>query len=200
VSTDPTPQQPSQQTQPSQQPQHVHPDLRPAEHGEAEQLDPANEQDLWQGRQSMKTMYPTFVLWLFVALIGVGLATYQWGGAGFGWGSLIAIILLILLVMRTLWRIASTSYRITTQRLFIRRGILNQSVDQTELLRIDDVKMTQSLLERMLGIGSVEVSSSDRSDGFLKLRGIAEPATVAEHIRRHTRMVQGKRTLFMESL
>jgi uncharacterized membrane protein YdbT with pleckstrin-like domain len=189
---------------PSSQPPESQPpldaDLRPARPDEAEQLDPANEKDLWQGRQSMKTMYPTLVFWLLLVLIVVGFSSYQWAWTGFNWSAIVMVILLILLVSRTLWKIAATSYRITTQRLFIRRGILSQSVDQTELLRVDDVKMTQSLLERVLGIGSVEISSSDRSDGFLALRGIAEPATVAEHIRRHTRMVQGKRTLFMESL
>ena len=201
MSTDPNPQQQPQQSQQPRRPQSdPDPHLRPADGDEAEQLDPANEKDLWQGRQSFKTMYPTFALWFFVASVSVGFATYQWGATALGWGALIAVILLILLVVRTLWRIASTSYRITTQRLFIRRGILTQSVDQTELLRVDDVKMTQTLLERMLGIGSVEVSSSDRSDSNLKLHGIAEPAAVTEHIRRHTRMVQGKRTLFMESL
>lgn len=148
----------------------------------------------------MKTMYPTLAFWLLLVVIVVGFSSYQWAWTGFQWSAMAMVLLLILMLSRTLWKIAATSYRITTQRLFIRRGILSQSVDQTELLRVDDVKMTQSLLERVLGIGTVEISSSDRSDGFLSLRGIAEPATVAEHIRRHTRMVQGKRTLFMESL
>lgn len=200
MSTDPTPQPQTSQPQPDAPQAPPDHDLRPADRGEAEQLDPANEQDLWQGRQSFKTMYPTFVLWFVVAAVVVGLSIYQWSTAGAGWSLGAMVVVLLLMVMRTLWRIASTSYRITTQRLFIRRGILTQTVDQTELLRVDDVKMKQTLLERVLGIGSVDVSSSDRSDGFLTLSGIAEPAKVAEHIRRHTRMVQGKRTLFMESL
>lgn len=174
--------------------------LEPSSHDDGEHLDPKNEQDLWQGRQSMKTLYPTLALWLLMA-IAIIVACATLGGVSAAlWGAGGSVILLLLLISRLLWRIAATSYRITTQRLFIRRGILTQSVDQTELLRVDDVKMTQTLLERMLGIGSVEVASNDRSDGFLTLRGIADPATVAEHIRRHTRMVQGKRTLFMESL
>jgi hypothetical protein len=72
-------------------------------------------------------------------------------------------------------------------------------VDQTELLRVDDVKMRQSLLQRILNIGNIEVISSDRTDEHLQITNVAEPAQVTEHIRRHTRMLQ-RRTLFMEQL
>ena len=162
-------------------------------------LDPRNEQDLWQGRQSWKTTYPTLFVWgLVTAIVAIGLGMWQGGTA-----ALIAVgvgvVVMIFMVARIAYSIFSHSYRITTQRLFIRRGILTQTVDQTELLRVDDVKMTQTLLERMLGLGTVEVFSSDRTDTSLMITGIAEPAQVAEHIRRHTRTLQ-KRTLFMENL
>lgn len=165
-----------------------------------EPLDPAHEKDLWHGRESWKSLYPPLVLWALVtiaALFGVGYFSDGWQPLYITFG--VMVLLLLVLLVRTGYRILSTSYRITTQRLFLRRGIISQTVDQTELLRVDDVQMKRSLLDRLLGTGNVQVISSDRTDSDITIKGVEDPATVAEHIRRHTRSVQ-KRTLFMEQL
>ncbi|MBU0641018.1 MAG: PH domain-containing protein [Planctomycetes bacterium] len=175
-------------------------ELESAAHPPASQLDPAAEEELWEGRPSWRSAYPTLALWLIVTLIAtialgvlirksaVTLSTLGVCGA-----------LLVVVAGRAAWGVWHLSYRITTQRLFVRRGILSRTVDQTELLRVDDVRTRQSLVERILGIGQVEVLSSDRSDDELVLRSIENPEAVAEHIRRHTRSLQ-RRTLFMEQL
>ncbi len=163
-------------------------------------LDPRSERDLWQGRQSWKTTYPTVFVWTVVTILAIILVAVwqkEWTGPLIAAG--VGVLIMLAMLARTAYSIFSNSYRITTQRLFIRRGILTQTVNQTELLRVDDVKMTQTLLERVLGIGTVDVLSSDRTDASIRIVGVAEPAQVAEHIRRHTRTLQ-KRTLFMENL
>ena len=162
-------------------------------------LDPATERDLWHGRASWKGIYPPAILLLLAAIVVSGVLLYYGQSKWVVTALLTALALLLVLLVRHAWRVWQTSYRITTQRLFIRRGILHQTVDQTELLRIDDVRMRQTLLQRALGIGDVDISSSDRSDAKVTLAGIDDPPVVTEHIRRHTRMVQ-KRTLFMEQL
>jgi len=162
-------------------------------------LDPVTERDLWHGRASWKGIYPPAILLLLAAIVVCGVLLYYGQSKWVVTALLTALALLLVLLARHAWHVWQTSYRITTQRLFIRRGILRQTVDQTELLRVDDVRMRQTLLQRALGIGDVDISSSDRSDAKVTLVGIDEPPIVAEHIRRHTRTVQ-KRTLFMEQL
>jgi uncharacterized membrane protein YdbT with pleckstrin-like domain len=164
------------------------------------QLDPATEEDLWSGRASWKSLVPTLLLWLVITLVvTIGIQVIFGRAPATLTALALCAALLLFLLVRAAWRIWSLSYRLTTQRLFIRRGILTQTVDQTELLRIDDVRMRQTLIQRLLGIGQVEVISSDRSDAALVLRDILAPEVVGEHIRRHTRTVQ-RRTLFMEQL
>jgi membrane protein YdbS with pleckstrin-like domain len=163
------------------------------------QLDPQNEKDLWTGRTSWKEVYPNLLLWLLVTagvIIAVG-AIWTWQ---YSWWMLsVAAVLLVLMVGRHGYRVLSIHYKLTTQRLFIRRGIFSQTVDQTELLRVDDVKIKQSLIDRMLTIGTVEMISSDRTDANLFIRDVENPEAIAEFIRRHTRLLQ-RRTLFMEQL
>lgn len=189
-----------EETQPTPQPTPQEELTRRGTPDEDHALDPKNERDLWQGRQSWKTAYPALALWIVViaaAAVLIGLvvktALSVWITLGVG------AVVLLLILLRTAYQVMSRSYRITTQRLFLRMGILSQTVDQAELLRVEDVKMRQTLLERMLGIGTVEVFSSDRSDARVEMRGVDQPAQVAEHIRQHTRILQ-KRTLFMEQL
>ncbi|MCG3126120.1 MAG: hypothetical protein CHACPFDD_00950 [Phycisphaerae bacterium] len=163
------------------------------------QLDPATEKDLWQGRASWKSLYPLLALWLVLVLAAIILLGLYSSGRAALYALYVGLILLAPLLVVGVLRVWGLSYKLTTQRLFIRRGILTQTVDQTELMRVDDVKIRQTLLERVLRIGLVEVSSSDRTDAKLSIRHIDDPETVAEHVRRHTRTVQ-RRTVFMEQL
>lgn len=163
-------------------------------------MDPSTEKEMWTGRSSWRAIYPTvLVSILAIAAIAVLVHVFMKNNAVTLTVVGIGAAVLLILAARTAWGIWSTSYRLTTQRLFIRRGIFSQTVDQTELLRVDDVRVRQSLLQRMLGIGEVEMMSSDTSDKDLRIRDVENPEVIAEHIRRHTRTVQ-KRTLFMEQI
>src|SRR3712207_2652847 len=64
---------------------------------------------------------------------------------------LIALILLVGHVKRT-----ATDYVITTQRLYIRRGILAKREQQTRIDRVQNINTEQSLLERILRVGTVD--------------------------------------------
>jgi membrane protein YdbS with pleckstrin-like domain len=167
----------------------------------AEMLDPSQEKDLWHGRESWKAAYPPLALVILATIAAAVASKLIWPATWYpvGWVLLAGLLVAVFVLFRGGWKVASSSYRITTQRLFIRRGVLSQSVDQTELLRVDDVKMRQSLLQRVLNIGDIEVISSDRTDAHIKITNVADPAQVTEYIRRHTRMLQ-RRTLFMEQL
>jgi uncharacterized membrane protein YdbT with pleckstrin-like domain len=74
-------------------------------------------------------------------------------------------------------------YRLTNQRLFVRTGFIKRKVDELELYRVKDVKVNQSLLQRILGFGSITVLSSDDSTPELTLIGILNPEEVKETIR-----------------
>lgn len=162
--------------------------------------DPAAEEPVWQGRPSWRQFAGHWFVWL----LGSGVAVYlayvvtwepKWKVA-FG---AIGVVALIMLVQQAL-RIYSIRYRLTTQRIFFDRGILSLTTDQTELVRVDDVRIKRSLIDRILGTGTVEVTSSDTSDKSTRLTGIDDPSRVSEEIRRHTRIVRARQTLFVENV
>ena len=91
----------------------------------------------------------------------------------------IAIILLLVAWVR----VSSTKYRITTQRLFKRTGLIARNEEEIELFRIRDVKLNQGIIQRLFGIGNVVVVSSDATSPLLLIKGVSEPENVKETLR-----------------
>ena len=76
------------------------------------------------------------------------------------------------------------SYVVTTERVRIFRGLLSRTVENLELVRLQDVDYRQGISERMLNIGDVTLRSADPSNAVLELRNVANPEQVQEIIRR----------------
>jgi len=78
-----------------------------------------------------------------------------------------------------------TLYTITTSRINIRTGILSKREASTSLDRIQNVTITQDLLDRILKTGTVDfdTASMDSSDTF-RFFGINSPQAVREKIAR----------------
>ncbi len=61
----------------------------------------------------------------------------------------------------------NTRYTLTDERLKITSGLLTKKVDEIELFRIKDTKVTQTFLERLVGIGTISVISSDETENVI---------------------------------
>lgn len=56
-----------------------------------------------------------------------------------------------------------TRYRLSEDRLFCEKGFLNLKSDEVLLYRVQDLELTMSLGQRIFGVGTVCVHSSDKS-------------------------------------
>ena len=139
---------------------------------------------------------------IFIGL-GVGLALR---GQDFSWPRWVALVPLALgaLLLLLVWmRVKSCSYRLTTQRLFVRRGWLSKHQNELELYRVKDVVVDQGLLPRLLGYGTITVLADDDSTPTVALARVSRPIKVKELIRtqyRAARQREGVRpTEFLQS-
>ena len=124
----------------------------------------------------------------------------------FSWPRWVALVPLALgvLVLVLLWiRVKSSSYRLTDQRLFVRRGWLAKHVNELELYRVKDVLVDQKVLQRLLGYGTITVLAADDTTPEVHLVGISRPTTVKEMIRTQYRAARQRErvhpTEFMQS-
>jgi uncharacterized membrane protein YdbT with pleckstrin-like domain len=80
-----------------------------------------------------------------------------------GWGTLALCLVGVgfLIVLYKWMENVCTLYELTDQRLIIRSGIFSKSIDEIELYRVKDVRMTYSLIGGWAGIGTIVLTSSD---------------------------------------
>ena len=73
-----------------------------------------------------------------------------------------------------------TKYELTDQKLIINKGFLNVSEEEVRLYRFVDVTMTQTLGQRILGVGNLHCETNDRSSGNFVIELIKNPRQVKE--------------------
>ena len=75
-----------------------------------------------------------------------------------------------------------TRYMLSDDRLFISVGFLNIKDDEILLYRVRDIDTNRNLWQRIFGVGTVTVVSSDKTMPNLVLKNIKDPVMVKELI------------------
>nr|WP_282580507.1 PH domain-containing protein [Sphingomonas faeni] len=126
-------------------------------------------------------------------------------GSFAGWGTMLTCLAGVgFVIIGVRWlKNRSTSYEITDQRLIIKRGILFKTIDEIELYRIKDVRLGYSLLNQITDIGTIILTSSDRTTagGEFTLRDIPMARDRREGLRKlvdRARQRRGVRELDVE--
>ena len=86
-----------------------------------------------------------------------------------------------------LFKRMSTTYMVSTQRLYIRRGLLSKRMQQTRIDRVQNVNTDQSLRDRMLRVGTVDFDTAGSDDSEFRFVGIANPTEVVAAVDRAQR-------------
>ena len=86
--------------------------------------------------------------------------------------------------------ISFTRYSLSEDRLFISVGFLNIKDDEVLLYRVRDIDTSRSLWQRIFGVGTITVVSSDKTMPNLVLKNVKDPVFVKELI--HTQVEEMK--------
>ena len=193
-------------TAPPQHAGHEHVPLEGMPGGDGAPMDTGAEAEIWVGRTHWKHFAGRLIVWgvcnvALAVIVGWVASRVDWLGFTGAFWAIAGVVVVsgIFVVGRVVLAVLGHRYRLTSQRLFIERGILSRSVDQTELIRVDDVRLHKSFLNRVFGLGSVGIVSTDTSDREVVIEGIREAEKVAEAIRTHMRLMR-RRSLFVENL
>lgn len=93
--------------------------------------------------------------------------------------------------IKTLWQdrkrhlglpLSFTRYQLSEDRIFCIKGFLNIHEEEVLLYRVRDMELRMSLGQRIFGVGSVIVHSSDKTMPTLELKNIRTPREVKEMI------------------
>jgi uncharacterized membrane protein YdbT with pleckstrin-like domain len=116
-------------------------------------------------------------------------STSRWLVGSFGgWGTLLLCLGLVgFLVIAVKWlQNISLRYVLTDQRLVMRQGIIMKREDDIELYRIKDIRVDYSIVNQLVGIGTITIRSSDATTAGseLQMRDIPQARRRREELRR----------------
>ena len=88
-----------------------------------------------------------------------------------------------------------TRYALSEDRLFLSVGFLNIKDEEILLYRIRDISSGRSLWQRLFGVGTVTVVSSDKTMPTLVLKNIKRPMAIKELIHNQVEEMKIRRRL-----
>jgi uncharacterized membrane protein YdbT with pleckstrin-like domain len=145
-----------------------------------------DENSLWKGSSSQWLNLGPFAAAMLVA-------------AGILVGSLLfppAAIALVLPVVYLIWRylvVRTQVFELTSERLRLTRGVINQKIDEIELYRVKDSQMVRSWWMRLTGLASIVMETSDRTLPNLVIPAIHGGEQVRELLRKHVELERDRK-------
>jgi uncharacterized membrane protein YdbT with pleckstrin-like domain len=112
------------------------------------------------------------------------------------WGLVAAVVVVgaALVVLVGFIRRIATVYTITNQRLRIKRGILSKRIQQTRIDRVQNVNTEQTVIDRLLRVGTVDFDTAGTDDSDFTFAGVSSPSRVVEAVDRAQHSAVGEQS------
>jgi uncharacterized membrane protein YdbT with pleckstrin-like domain len=142
----------------------------------------------FHGHPSWLSMTPFLVRWLLASLllgIAAGIASIVADGREqISWVILAVLAVWLLTFCRGQLRRLRVTYRITSRRLAIETGLISRDRRETRLEAIQDISVRQTLLQRALGVGTVDFETAGEWDADFRFRGVDDPRRIVRAVDR----------------
>jgi uncharacterized membrane protein YdbT with pleckstrin-like domain len=144
------------------------------------------EQVFFHGHPSWRSMLAFYIRGLLAAILAgviAGLITRVTGrSVNSAWVTAAVLVVFLIVLAWGLIRRIATTYTITNRRLTIRSGLLSRELHETRLERVQNVNSRQRLLERLLGIGTVDFDTAGGAADDFSFRGVEDPGGIVRTV------------------
>ena len=130
-------------------------------------------------RPSTKLVKPFYFVALLLAAL-IYLFNKQYDQTGLVWLYVLPGIIVLLTAIRQ-FELKFTKLTVSAGKLRYETGILSKSTRTLEIHKVQDVRVDQSLAQRITGIGNISIETAGDSSR-LTMRNIDQPQTVADRI------------------
>ena len=142
----------------------------------------------FHGHPSWLALAPFFIRGLLTTF-AVGVIAGLVSAAGSGqvqvpWVVAVALLAFIVVLTVGQTRRMQTTYSITNRRLIIETGLLSRRLHQTRLERVQNVNASQSLIQRLARIGTVDFDTAGESDFDFAFHGVSDPREIVRTVDR----------------
>eukprot|EP00903_Cladosiphon_okamuranus_P003884 g3882.t1 len=108
----------------------------------------------------------------------------------------VVLCLLIIPLLYALWcylGVRCQTFELTTERLRVTKGVINQSIDEVELYRVKDMVVERKWWMRLTGLGNVHLETSDRSMPHIDIPAIRDCIGLREALRKKVEAMRDKK-------
>jgi membrane protein YdbS with pleckstrin-like domain len=98
-------------------------------------------------------------------------------------GGLGIIFVVILILAWKIARLKSIRYEISIDRIEWIRGIFSRKIDNLDMFRVVDIKLHRSLLDCLLGVGTLTVITKDQTTPEFHFEKIGKPKAIYDFIK-----------------
>ena len=129
-----------------------------------------------------------------LALIALPFVARAMSTTWWPWWVILALIVIGMLVIAIPMILTRTiHYRISNYRIDYERGLFSKSIDTLELWHVEDIRFRQSFLDRILGVGTIEVISHDDTTPRLQLQSLPNPRPLFDSLKQRIISVKRQR-------
>ncbi len=161
----------------------------------------AQARPLYGGSPSRKAYLSRYAGALLLALLSVGAMVGAALDPSAPWviplailGGLLLMAAIVVFAWTELQR-RSTRYRISTRRIDVESGILTTRIDTLELWRVRDLEFSQSIGEKLLGIGRIVVLTHEEKSSKLLLIGLYDSRKLFEELKTAVEVARQSRNI-----
>ena len=143
------------------------------------------EQVIFQGHPSWRAILGFYLQWALAGAVAGGIAalvTLIGGGVDLGVVIAVFVVFVVLGIVAGLIKRIATTYTITNQRLHIKRGIVSRKIQQTRIERVQNVNISQAVIQRVLLVGKVDFDTAGTDDSDFTFDGVAQPEKVMKAV------------------
>ena len=120
---------------------------------------------------------------VLAGLLGMALYPFMSKWPYISWAYL-ALYALLLITLATRYAVLRAfSWEISDVKICRRHGILTRQTDYIELYRVVDYRESQTFLQRLFGVKTVVIISTDKSDPSMLICGVPAKADLVTHTR-----------------
>ena len=137
-----------------------------------------SEEVYFEGSPLLRAELGHVILWGLggAVLLAIAVANLVYWKGHWPWWIYPAMILIAAIVTFMPMMLRKTlRYRITNYRIDISYGLLSRNTDTIELWHVEDLRLHQSLINRIAGVGAITIMVHDQTLPKFTLRGLPKP-------------------------
>jgi uncharacterized membrane protein YdbT with pleckstrin-like domain len=144
------------------------------------------ERVFFHGHPSWRSTLDFYLKGIVAAVIAGAIAGFVTaivvGHVQTGWIVAAVLVVFVLVLITGVIARARVTYTITSERLTIQRGFLGREHQDTRLERVQNVHSRQSILERLLRVGTVEFDTAGGAEYDFAFKGVANPRQIVQTV------------------